>query len=87
MTFLAFSREGDEVSKAKSKGRQPDPFHLEARRLAQLPPREREEALAVHRRIADDAGLSGTTRDYARYVADTLERHLRRLEGKKRKSL
>ena len=62
-------------------------FAAEAERLAQLPARERGEALAVHRRIADDSRLSGTTRDYARYVADTLERHLRRLAGKKRRLL
>jgi hypothetical protein len=53
--------------------RQHDLFRQEARRLAQLPAREREEALAVHRRIADDARLSEATRDYARYVTETLE--------------
>jgi hypothetical protein len=54
-------------------------FRQEAHRLAQLPARQRKEALAVHRRVAEDPRLSNTTRDYARDVADTLERHLRRL--------
>jgi hypothetical protein len=58
-------------------------FAEEAERLAQLPARERKEALAVHRRIADDTRLSDATRNYARYVADTLERHLRRLNRQK----
>ena len=36
----------------------PDLFRQEARRLAKLPARDRKEALAVHRRIADDTRLS-----------------------------
>jgi hypothetical protein len=48
-------------------------FRQEAKRLAELPARQRKEALAVHGRIADDARLSQVTRDHARYVADTLE--------------
>jgi hypothetical protein len=50
-----------------------DLFRVEAERLAKLSARDRKEALAVHRRIADDARLSQTTRDHARLVAETLE--------------
>jgi hypothetical protein len=48
-------------------------FRQEAERLAKLPARERKEALAVHWRIADDSRLSDVTRQYARYLAETLE--------------
>jgi hypothetical protein len=48
-------------------------MEVEARRLAALPAADRAAALDVHRRIADDLGLSRPTRDYARRVADTLE--------------
>jgi hypothetical protein len=58
----------------KDKHRQPDLFRQEARRLAELPARQRKEALAVHRRVADDTRLSQVTRDHARHVADTLEK-------------
>ncbi|MFO0967882.1 MAG: hypothetical protein U0793_20165 [Gemmataceae bacterium] len=50
-----------------------DQIRAEAERLATLPTRDRKEALAVHRRIAEDARLSSVTRDYARRLADTLE--------------
>jgi len=50
-----------------------DLFDVEAERLAKLSASERKAALAVHRRIADDAKLSQATRDHARHVADTLE--------------
>ena len=62
------------MSKPKNKRREPGDFHQEARRLAQLPASDRQEALAVHRRIADDPRLSDATRDYARHVAETLEK-------------
>lgn len=52
-------------------------FRQEARRLSELPARQREESLNVHRRIADDARLSETTRNHARYVADALEKLLK----------
>lgn len=55
------------------------PEWVEAKRLAQLPARERREAIAVHRRIADDTRLSGTTRDYARKLADTLEKMIAKI--------
>ena len=58
-------------------------YRQEAERLAKLPANERKEALAVHWRIADDAALSKATRDHARVVAETLERELARLVGKK----
>jgi hypothetical protein len=69
------------VSKPNSNRRQPDLFEQEARRLAELPARERKQALAVHRRIAQDAGLSQATRDYARRVADTLEALIARIRN------
>jgi hypothetical protein len=52
-------------------------FREEARRLSEMPTRQREEALDVHRRIADDASLSQATRNHARYVLDTLEKLLK----------
>jgi hypothetical protein len=61
---------------------QPDLFRQEARRLAQLSARDRKEALAVHRRIADDPRLSEATRQHARYVADTLEKLIARMRKK-----
>ena len=68
------------MSKAK-----PDLFIQEARRLAQLPARQRNEALAVHRNIAEDARLSQATRDHARYVAETLEALIEKILARKRK--
>lgn len=50
-----------------------DLFREEAARLANLSVRERNAALAVHQRIADDTRLSQATRDHARFVAETLE--------------
>jgi hypothetical protein len=57
-------------------------FRDEAERLAKLSARERKEALAVHWRIAEDASLSQSTRDYARHVAESLDAELRRLKQK-----
>jgi hypothetical protein len=67
------------MSKTKSKNREPDIFHHEARRLAQLSARDRKEALAVHRRIADDVKYCDATRDHARLVAETLENLIERI--------
>jgi hypothetical protein len=61
--------------------RQSDQLLEEARRLAQLPARERKEALAVH--VADDTRLSQTTRTYARELVDTLEKLVKELRKKK----
>jgi hypothetical protein len=63
--------------------KQPDLFRLEAQRLAQLPARQRKEALDVHRRIADDPRLSEATRNHARHVADTLEKLIAEFRKKK----
>jgi hypothetical protein len=52
---------------------EPDLFQIEAERLSKLPARQRKDALAVHRRIADENRLAQVTRDYARYVTETLE--------------
>lgn len=48
-------------------------FRTEGERLAKMKARDREQALAVHWRIANDSQLARTTRDYARQVAETLE--------------
>jgi hypothetical protein len=69
------------MAKRNRSGPQPDLFLVEARRLAQLPARQRKEALAVHRRIADDTRLAQATRDHARSVADTLERLIAEILG------
>jgi hypothetical protein len=66
------------MSKPKSNRQQPDLFQ----RLAQLPARERKEALAVHHRVSDDPRLSDVTRAHARHVADTLEKLIERILGK-----
>ena len=63
----------------------PDLFRDEAERLAKLPARDRKAALDVHRRIADDARLSEATREHARTVADTLERLIRGILGKRKR--
>ncbi len=54
-------------------------FRQEAERLAKLSARHRKEALAVHWRIANDERYTKSTRDYARYVAETLEALLREI--------
>jgi hypothetical protein len=64
---------------------QPDLFQQEARRLADLPSRQRKEALDVHRRIAEDTRLSEATRDHAGHVADTLERLISAILKKRKK--
>jgi hypothetical protein len=56
-------------------------YRKEAVRLAMLPAGERKEAMAVHRRIAEDATLSDVTREYARRVAEALEKELARLKS------
>ncbi len=70
------------MSKRRSDRKQPDLFHAEAERLAALPARDRKEALDVHRRIADDPRLSEATRDYARTLADTLEKLIAEIRKK-----
>ena len=70
------------MSKRKKTRRQLDLFLVEARRLAQLPARQRKEALDVHRRIAEDARLSQASRDHARSVLDTLEKLIARIRKK-----
>ena len=51
-------------------------FLQEAHRLAQLPRRQRKEAIGVHWTIANDDRFSPATRKHARFVAETLERLL-----------
>ena len=60
-------------------------FRQEARRLSQLPARQRKVALAVHWNIAEDARLAQATRDHARFVAETLEGMVEKILAKKRR--
>jgi hypothetical protein len=73
-----------DMKNQKKKRQEPDLFQQEAARLAQLPARQRKEALDVHRRIAEDTRLSETTRAHARFVADTLEKLIAKIRKKKR---
>jgi hypothetical protein len=57
-------------------------YRQEAERLSKLPARQRKEAMAVHWRIADDTTLSAVTREYARRVAEALEKELARIKRK-----
>jgi hypothetical protein len=66
--------------------RKPDLFRDEAERLAKLPARDREAALDVHRRIADDTRLSETTRQHARAVAETLEARVNAILKKRKQT-
>lgn len=59
-----------------------DPIREEAKRLAELPARDREAALDVHRRIANDARLSDATRNHAQTVLAELENLIERLRRK-----
>ncbi len=61
--------------------------HLaEAERLAQLPREEQRKAVAIIRAPADNPKLSKRDRKEARHRADALERHLRRLNRRKRQT-
>jgi hypothetical protein len=57
----------------------------EAKRLAELPARERKAALSVHWNIANNASLSETTRDYARRLAETLESLIKHIQKRERR--
>jgi hypothetical protein len=63
----------------------PDEHQAEAERLALLPRAEQRKALALIRAPADDAKVPTADREAARLRADTLERHLRRLNRRRRK--
>lgn len=64
--------------------RVPDLFKQEAERLAKLSARDRKAALDVHRRIADDARLSDTTREHARHAVESLEKLIARALARRR---
>ena len=66
--------------------RRPDLFRDEAERLSKLPARDREAALDVHRRIADDTRLSDATRQHARAVAETLEQQVKAILKKRKQT-
>ena len=59
----------------------------EAERLAGLPRDEQRKLIAQHRAIAADKSVPMPDRKEAKERAEALERHLRRLSRKKRKSL
>jgi hypothetical protein len=71
--------------KKVQKSPQDETFVEEARRLANLPARQRKEALSVHWGIAADTRLSEATRDHARFVAQTLEGMIEKILAKSRK--
>ena len=67
------------MARPHKKGKRPDLFRQEARRLSKLPASQRKAALDVHRRVADDTRLSEATRQHARQVLDTLEKLIARI--------
>jgi hypothetical protein len=74
------SHDDDRAEANRLKELPPDSqFRQEAERLAKLSARHRKEALAVHWRIADDERYTTSTRNYARYVAETLEALIREI--------
>ena len=58
----------------------------EAERLALLPVEDQREIIALHRSVADSAKVPKRDREAARKRADALERHLRRLNRRKKTS-
>ncbi|HYV36909.1 MAG TPA: hypothetical protein VE988_14480 [Gemmataceae bacterium] len=60
-------------------------YASEAERLAQLPLDVQRKAVALIRAPADDPKLSKADRAAARDRADALDRHLRRLNSRKKK--
>jgi esterase/lipase superfamily enzyme len=68
----------------------PDPdreheYAAEADRLAQLPAEAQRQAVAIIRAPADNPKVGKRDREEARQRADALERHLRRLNRRKKK--
>jgi hypothetical protein len=61
-------------------------YREEAERLAKLPRDVQRQAVAIIRAPADNPKLGKRDREEARDRADTLERHLRRLNGQKGES-
>ncbi len=62
-------------------------YRAEAERLALLPRDDQRQLIAQHRAIAADKGVPMPDRKEAKERADALEKHLRRLARKGRKSL
>jgi hypothetical protein len=60
-------------------------YREEAERLALLPGADQREVIALHRSIADNPKAAKADRQAARERADALERHLRRLDRRKKK--
>jgi hypothetical protein len=62
-------------------------YRAEAERIAELPRDLQRKLIGQHRAIAADKDVPTADRQEAKERADALERHLRRLARKKRKSL
>jgi hypothetical protein len=62
-------------------------YRAEAERLAELPRDIQRKLIAQHRAIASDNAVPKAERKEAKDRANALERHLRRLARKKRKSV
>jgi len=62
-------------------------YRAEAERLALLPRDDQRQLIAQHRAIAADKSVPKPDRKEAKERAEALERHLRRLSRKKRKSM
>lgn len=57
-------------------------YRDEAERMAQLPPADQREIIALHRSVADNPKVAKRDRALAKERADAIERHLRRLKHK-----
>jgi len=62
-------------------------YREEAERLALIPPDDARQLVAQHRAIAADKSVPKSDRTEAKERADALEKHLRRLARKKKKSV
>lgn len=60
-------------------------YAAEAERLALLPVADQREIIALHRSVATGKGVPARDRKAAAERADALERHLRRLNRKRKK--
>ena len=62
-------------------------YRAEAERLAELPRDDQRRLIAQHRAIAADKSVPKSDRKEAKERADALEKYLRRLARKKKKTL
>ena len=61
-------------------------YRAEAERMTELPRDDQRQLIAQHRAIAADKTVPKSDRKEAKERAEALERHLRRLSRKERKS-